>query len=71
METGLYVLLAVLATPPQQATPVPQGQQLALICFNTGEESSGLNKICYYDCGGSRAAITVRSTSLCPLSINR
>jgi hypothetical protein len=45
--------------------------QLALVCFHTGDEISGMNKICYYDCGGSRAAITVRSTTLCPLSINR
>ena len=43
----------------------------AVTCFKTGEETSGMNKICYYDCMGSSAAITVSSVSLCPLSINR
>ena len=40
-------------------------------CFKTGEETSGTNKICYYDCLGSAAAITISSVSLCPLTINR
>ena len=43
---------------------------LALMCFSSGERVSGMNKICYYDCAGSTAAITVSSVSLCPLSIN-
>jgi hypothetical protein len=43
----------------------------ALLCFKSGEEISGMNKICYYSCGGSRAAITVASYELCPLSIDR
>ena len=38
-------------------------------CFGKGEETSGMNKICYYDCLGSAAAITISSTSLCPLTI--
>ena len=40
-------------------------------CLYTGERVSGLNKICYYDCLGSAAAITIKSTELCPLSIER
>ena len=40
-------------------------------CFHTGERMSGMNKICYYDCVGSEYAITISSTSLCPLTINR
>jgi len=43
----------------------------AITCFKTGEVTSGLNKICYYDCAGSAAAITVKGASLCPLSIER
>ena len=43
----------------------------AVTCFKTGEERSGMNKICYYNCVGSRAAITVSAASLCPLSINQ
>lgn len=45
--------------------------QTAAICFKTGERTSGMNKICYYDCLGSTAAITVSAVSLCPLSIDQ
>ncbi len=41
-----------------------------LLCFKTGEQVSGMNKICYYNCGGSPAAITVKAFKLCPPSIN-
>lgn len=44
---------------------------LAVLCFKTGEQKSGMNKICYYDCLGSTVAITISSVELCPLSINR
>ncbi len=40
-------------------------------CFKKGEVRSGMNKICYYDCMGSEAAITISSVALCPLSIKR
>lgn len=48
------------AVPVQSAT-----------CFFTHERSSGMNKICYYDCLGSPAAITVSAVQLCPLTIRR
>ena len=38
-------------------------------CFKSGEQTSGMNKICYYNCLGSTKAITISSTSLCPLTI--
>ena len=44
---------------------------LAVTCMKKGEKVSGMNKICYYDCLGSGAAITISSTSLCPLTIRR
>jgi hypothetical protein len=44
---------------------------LAEICLLESEESSGLNKICYYSCPSGDAAITVNSYNLCPLSINK
>ena len=40
-------------------------------CFLTGESTSGMNKICYYDCAGGEVAITIRSHQYCPYSINR
>ena len=33
------------------------------------DRTSGMNKICYYDHLGSEVAITIRSTSLCPMTI--
>ncbi|BAQ16936.1 hypothetical protein [Methyloceanibacter caenitepidi] len=42
-----------------------------VMCFFSHEVASGMNKICYYDCLGSPAAITISSVSLCPLNINR
>ena len=45
--------------------------RLAATCFKSGERTSGMNKICYYDCMGSTAAITISSVELCPRTINR
>ena len=45
--------------------------QVAGTCFLIGEQTSGMNKICYYNCLGSTAAITIRAVQLCPLSIRR
>ena len=42
----------------------------ATTCFLKGERVSGMNKICYYDCLGSEAAITIGATQLCPLTVN-
>jgi len=51
----------------------PNGMQIAqnMTCFYTGEETSGFNRICYYDCLGSAAAITISSVEICPLTIQR
>ena len=42
----------------------------AATCFKKGEYTSGFNKICIYDCLGSDRALTLKSTDLCPLTIN-
>ena len=41
--------------------------QLAVVCYKTGERTSGMNKICFYDCMWN--AITISNVALCPLSI--
>jgi hypothetical protein len=43
----------------------------AVYCSKSGEETDGQNKICYYRCPSGRAAITIKSYQLCPLSIDR
>lgn len=42
----------------------------ASACFLSGEQVSGMNKICYYNCVGGTRAITISAVSLCPLSLN-
>jgi hypothetical protein len=54
--------------PTRQNAPA---QSTGLMCFSKGETQSGMNKICYYDCAGSAAAMTVSAVTLCPLSIQR
>ena len=46
-------------------------QLASVTCFFEGEQTSGMNKICFYDCLGSAAAITISSIDLCPLSIKQ
>ena len=60
----IIFVLASLAYPTLTANS-------AVTCFKKGEQISGMNKICYYDCMGSTAAITISSVSLCPLTIER
>lgn len=43
--------------------------QVAVACFLKGEQVSGLNKICFYDCAGSGRAITIKSYQVCPVTI--
>ena len=64
----LDFLRVVGSAPLHQSTP-ERLFNASTLCFKTGESSSGMTKICYYDCLGSPAAITIGSTQLCPLSI--
>lgn len=64
-------LLGLAAPRAQTPAPAEKPVRLALMCFKTGEQVSGMNKICFYNCAGSDAAISVSSAQLCPLSINR
>ena len=43
----------------------------AATCFFQYSETSGMNRICYYNCMGSSAAITIGAAQICPLSIVR
>lgn len=66
-----YIALAVLLALPGPASAAQKPLRMAVVCFAKGEQVSGLNKICYYDCLGSMAAITIGAAALCPVSINR
>jgi hypothetical protein len=67
----LFALGLAVASPVLQSPAPALEVQVAVACFKTGEQTSGMNKICFYDCLGSQAAITFGAVQLCPLSINR
>jgi hypothetical protein len=72
---GLFVYsLAVpagLTVAPAPALKADKPLKVAVACFFQYEQTSGFNKICFYDCLGSTEAITIKATQLCPLTINR
>ncbi len=73
MAAGLAVVVATLSVGYAEAifSASRNDAYAAVLCFKTGERISGLNKICFYDCLGSAAAITIKSFELCPLTIRR
>lgn len=48
--------------------PTMGGSPVAQVCFKTGEQVSGFNKVCTYNCTGSGAALTVSSFEMCPMN---
>ena len=70
MNSAIVVASLLTATHPHLAMTKEHPVQVAVMCFKSGEEVSGMNKICYYNCLGSTLAINVSAVSLCPLSID-
>jgi len=63
----LLVVLVVSAAVPAIGSAAGRRET----CFLSGERTSGMNKICYYNCVSGVAAITIRATQLCPLRIQK
>ena len=40
-------------------------------CYNTGEETGGMNKSCKYSCSGNIVTTTISSLEICPVKIQR
>jgi hypothetical protein len=53
---------AIAAEPPDSAKPF----SVAMVCTKSSQQTSGLTKICYYDCGGTEGAMTVQTYDACP-----
>lgn len=70
-KAAILALIAAHSGEPQMSRAPARGVQIALTCFASGEQASGMNKICYYNCLGSQAAITISAVALCPLTIER
>ncbi|MDB9718569.1 hypothetical protein OAA50_01415 [Candidatus Pelagibacter sp.] len=41
------------------------------VCFKTGEETGGHNKVCKYSCTGSITTINIGAAQICPMKINK
>lgn len=48
----------------QDTTLTPQNTS----CSYRGEQASGFNKVCYYECTGSAYARTIPVTDICPIT---
>ena len=46
-----------------------QPTQSGELCFNSGSQVSGMNRICFYNCVTGTVAITIGAVELCPMSI--
>lgn len=65
------ILLALATITAQPEPPATKNVEVAVTCFSKGEQTAGMNKICYYDCLGSTVAITISAVALCPLTIEQ
>jgi hypothetical protein len=68
---GLVMFGSLIAPGAPAISKDPGIHRVAITCFLKGEQVSGMNKICYYDCLGSAAAITISAVQLCPLNVQR
>jgi hypothetical protein len=77
MKTLAAIALAAVSLSASSVPPVVPAPEKPIqvaqnvTCFFKSETTSGMNKMCFYDCLGSAAAITISSVQLCPLTIKR
>lgn len=67
MKLLILAAIAVTSSDPQQSR-IPAVES-AYVCFLKGSYTSGMNRICLYDCLGSTFATTVGAAELCPLTL--
>lgn len=65
------LLIATTTLSPLHHSTQPDNVEIAMACFKAGEETSGLNRICFYNCMGSKTAITIKITEICPITIEQ
>lgn len=72
-KVAIGALALALAGPASAALPEGIQKVRATTCFKTGENAPPMSmyKDCYYNCLGSQVTISIKSTSLCPLTIQR
>jgi hypothetical protein len=66
---SLLVLAAFAVSAPafaEEPRHTAKSSRTALICKKFSEQTSGLTRICYYNCGGSEGAVTAKTYEPCP-----
>ena len=53
------------------STSSSSSSSLKSTCYNTGEETGGMNKSCKYSCSGNIVTTTISSLEICPVKIQR
>jgi hypothetical protein len=49
-----------------ESSPLEKPFRVAVFCTKSGEQTSGLTKVCYYNCVKSEGALTVKTYEACP-----
>jgi hypothetical protein len=62
LAMAAFAASTIAMQPADTAKPI----RVALVCAKSSQKTSGLTKICYYDCGGSEGAVTVKTYEACP-----
>jgi hypothetical protein len=62
LALAVFTASAIATEPPDTANPI----RVAMVCTKSGQQTSGLTKICYYDCGGTERAMTAKTYDPCP-----
>jgi hypothetical protein len=66
----MLLALAIFAVSvPAKAEETPRSakpSKMSMFCNKSSQQTSGLTKVCYYDCGGTEGAITVKPYDACP-----
>jgi len=68
MRIALVLAALEISAPAiaEEAQHAAKPSRTTLICKKFSERTSGLTRICYYDCGGSEGAITAKTYDPCP-----
>jgi hypothetical protein len=67
----LFVLAALSGSSPDHSYAPDTRSRLALACEFIGDQVSGDERICTYNCVGSHVTQSVKVTEICPPSIDR
>jgi hypothetical protein len=67
MRTVLALaIFAVSAPAVAEETRSPKLTKMSMFCTKSGQQTSGLTKVCYYSCGDAEGAISVKPYDSCP-----